>query len=111
MGNEPLVIAEIGDQFRTSGRECEAWMKMSLMDGESCIDCRAATVNNSCARKCQVDQSGPEEIERHLVSYTRCRRSYRTELPEIIGNCSREEALVSVYVWTVPLRPATVPEI
>ena len=45
MVGEPLVVAEIGDQFSASGRKREAGMKESLMDRQRSVD-RSATAMN-----------------------------------------------------------------
>ena len=37
--DEPLVAAEVRDQFGTSGRKCQARMEMSLMDRQRRVDC------------------------------------------------------------------------
>src|SRR5215469_16161 len=67
MVDEPLVAAEIRDQFSTSGRKRQARMEVSLMDRQRRVDCSAAAMDDNCARESHVDQPSPEEVERHLV--------------------------------------------
>src|SRR6202034_924488 len=35
---EALVVAEVSDQFRTTGRKRQAWMEMSLMNRQRRVD-------------------------------------------------------------------------
>src|SRR5579872_4982709 len=84
MGAEPLVVAEIRDQFRASGRKRQDRMEMSLMDRQRGVDRSATAVDDGCARECEVDQPSPKEVERHLVGYSVCRRRDRAQYAEIV---------------------------
>jgi hypothetical protein len=111
MLNEPLVAAEIRNQFGPSGRKRQAWLEMSLMDRERRVDCGAAAMDNRCSRECHVDQPGPQEVERHLVGHARRLRRDRAQHTEIV--CRRlgeERPLVPGQAGAVPRRPALVPE-
>ena len=91
------------------------------MDRQRRVDCVAAAVDDDGARQCQVDQSGPEEVERHLVGHSHRRRRKRVQHTEIV--CRRlgqklrdlilrgnERRLVPGRAGGVPERSALVPE-
>ena len=84
MVGDPLVAAEICDQFGTSGRKRQTRMEMSLMDRQRRVDCSAPAMDDDGARECQVDQPGPDEVERHLVGHSRRFRRDRAQLAEIV---------------------------
>ena len=46
MIHEPLVAAEICDQFVASGRERQAGMEMCLMNRQGCVDGSSAAMND-----------------------------------------------------------------
>src|ERR1700730_18027776 len=46
MLGEPLVVAEIRDQFGTSSGKRQARIKMSLMDRQRSVDCSAAAMDD-----------------------------------------------------------------
>src|ERR1700760_3459041 len=70
MIDEPLVAAEILDKFGTSGGKRQAWMEMSLMDRQRGVHRSAAAMDDDSGRERHVDQPGPQEVERHLVTHS-----------------------------------------
>ena len=98
MVHEPLVAAEICHQFGASGGKRQARMKMSLMDRQRRVHERAAAMDDDCARECHVDQPGPEEIERHLVGYSRRLRRDRAQHTQVVCRRLGEE-------WSLGSRP------
>ncbi len=69
--DQSLIVTEIGDEFCPSGRKCQGWMEVGLMNRKRRVDGSAVTVNKDSAGECQVNQPSPEKVERHLVGHPR----------------------------------------
>src|SRR5260221_10514922 len=112
MAGEPLVAAEIRDQFGASSRKRQARMEMSLMDRERRVDGSAAAMNDGRPRECKMDQPGPEEVERHLVGDSLRFRRDRAQHAKIVRRRFGQKCLlIPCSARTVPRRSALVPEI
>src|ERR1700722_18421141 len=69
-------------------------------------------MNDGGARKSEMDQPGPEEVERHLVSHPLRPRRDRTQHTEIISRrLGKEWLFVAIIAGAMPYRSTLIPEI
>ena len=87
-------------------------MKVSLMDRKSNVYRSTPAMDESCARESQVDQSGPEEVERHLVGHSCSCRIDGAQHTEVVCHRFGEKYLFyTTRTGAVPQCSALVPEI
>src|SRR5215472_9861220 len=87
-------------------------MEVSLMDRQCGIDGGTAAMDDGGARKCQMDQPGPEEIEGHLVGHPGCVRRDRAQHGDVVSRRPGEKRLRDPgRPGAMPLRAAFVPEV
>src|SRR5579859_6998010 len=112
MLHQSLITSEILHQFGAAGWKCQSGMEMGLVNRQRRVDGRAPTMNDSGARESEMNQPGPEKVERHLVSHPLRPGRDPTQNGEIIGRrLGKKWLLVTSIARAMPYRSTLIPEI
>src|SRR5271165_7418958 len=112
MVGQPPVAPEIRDKFGSAGWKRQARVEEGLVDRKRRVDRSASAMDDCRAWEREMDEPGPEEVERHLVGDPRRLRPDLAQHAKILGRRLAEERRFGPRrAGPVPRGAALVPEI